>query len=70
MKYLNLNKLIYKLGENQFLKQQLNITSSTSKAYKEMLDAEYVLRFFTLKDQFRIFNKGDMVYFSDEGNVN
>lgn len=44
-----LNNLIYELAGNQFLKQQLKITSNSSKAYKEMLDAEYVLRFFTLQ---------------------
>jgi hypothetical protein len=44
-----LNDLIYELGENKFLRKQLKITSNSSKAYKEMLDAEYVLRFFTLK---------------------
>jgi hypothetical protein len=50
-----LNKLIYELAENQFLKQQLKITSNASKPYKEMLDAEYVLRFFTLRDQWKDF---------------
>lgn len=50
-----LNNLIYELAENKFLKQQLKISSNASKAYKEMLDAEYVLRFFTLRDQWQDF---------------
>jgi hypothetical protein len=50
-----LNNLIYQLSSHPFLKQQLKITSETSKAYKEMLDAEYVLRFFTLKEYWNNF---------------
>lgn len=50
-----LNDLVYQLSENAFLKKQLKITSKESKAYKEMADAEYVLRFFTLKEYWKNF---------------
>lgn len=42
------NDLIFKLSENEFLRKQLKIRDTKSKAFREMLDAEYVLRFFTL----------------------
>jgi uncharacterized protein with ParB-like and HNH nuclease domain len=58
----SLNNLIYELAENKFLKQQLKISSNASKAYKEMLDAEYVLRFFTLRDQLE--NAGILTIYS------
>jgi hypothetical protein len=45
----NMNDLVFELADNDFLKKQLKITSENSKAYREMLDAEYVLRFFTLR---------------------
>jgi hypothetical protein len=51
----SLNNLIYDLGKNDFLKHQLKITSESSKPYKEMLDAEYVLRFFTLRAYWKHF---------------
>lgn len=50
-----LNKLIYGLAENEFLRAQFKITSPTSNAYKQMLDAEYVLRFLTLSANWRHF---------------
>ncbi|MDF2627048.1 MAG: hypothetical protein K0R39_879 [Symbiobacteriaceae bacterium] len=43
-----LNDLIYKLAENEFLCQQLKIRNLNAPAYREMYDAEYVLRFLTL----------------------
>lgn len=43
-----LNDLIIDLAEDKFLNQQLKIKSKSSKLYKEMVDVEYVLRFFTL----------------------
>lgn len=42
------NDMIFTLSENSFLREQLKIKDTKSKAYREMLDAEYVLRFFTL----------------------
>jgi hypothetical protein len=43
-----LNDTIYRLSENRFLRQQLKIENERSSAFKEMNDAEYVLRFLTL----------------------
>ena len=44
-----LNDLVYELGRTPFLCQQLKIKNVKSPAYREMTDAEYVLRFFTLQ---------------------
>ena len=44
-----LNDLIYRLAGNQFLRRQLKITNKKSPAFRNMLDAEYVLRFLTMK---------------------
>jgi hypothetical protein len=54
-----LNDLIYSLAENDFLRKQLKVTPPTSPNYKQMLDAEYVLRFLTLASGWRSF-KGDL----------
>lgn len=43
-----LNDRIYELSENEFLRRQLKIDSEKSSAYREMADAEYVLRYLTL----------------------
>lgn len=43
-----LNDLVYELAENGFLKKQLKIKDHRSKPYRTMMDAEFVLRFFTL----------------------
>jgi hypothetical protein len=51
-----LNDLIYALAENEFLKQQLKIRSERSTAYQLMTDAEYVLRFLTLRSSWRKFS--------------
>lgn len=51
----NLNALIYELGENEFLRQQLKIRNNKAPAYREMYDAEYVLRFLTLHETWRNF---------------
>lgn len=45
-----LNDSIVGLSRNKFLMQQLKSKLETSKPYKEMIDVEYVLRFFTLRD--------------------
>jgi hypothetical protein len=51
-----LNDEIYKLAKNQFLKDQLKITSEKAAAYREMTDAEYVLRFLALNASFNKFS--------------
>ncbi len=51
-----LNDLVFELAENPFLKQQLKITDNSAKAYREMMDAEYVLRFFTLSEYWENFS--------------
>ncbi|MFF6917622.1 DUF262 domain-containing protein [Streptomyces sp. NPDC012466] len=51
-----LNDLIYELAESPFLRQQLKITSTKSAAYADMTDAEYVLRYFTLRESWDSFS--------------
>jgi hypothetical protein len=51
-----LNDLVYKLAEHDFLKKQLKIKDTSAKPYREMMDAEYVLRFFTLTEQWENFS--------------
>lgn len=50
------NDLVYSLADNDFLKKQLKIRDQRSKPYRMMMDAEYVLRFFTLMEQWREFS--------------
>ena len=50
-----LNDLIYKLGDDDFLKRQLKIRNEKSPPFREMADAEYVLRFFALQAVWRKF---------------
>jgi uncharacterized protein with ParB-like and HNH nuclease domain len=56
----DLNDLLVNLSENTFFRFQFNIDTDKkrekSKIYKEMLDVEYVLRFFTLRDNWNNFN--------------
>ena len=53
------NDLLLKLSEHQFLRKQFGLenekTRPYSKLYKEMLDVEYILRFFTLRDTWNAF---------------
>lgn len=55
-----LNDLLVELSENNIFRKQFNLETEKerekSKIYKEMLDVEYVLRFFTLKDFWNKFN--------------
>ena len=51
-----LNELIYTLSENAFLRRQLKIASDRAPAYKNMTDAEWVLRFFTMKSTWERFS--------------
>ncbi len=54
------NQLLITLSENPFLVKQFNINSEKerlkSKTYKEMIDIEYVLRFFTLRSKWNSFS--------------
>lgn len=52
----SLSDLIFSLSETTFLREQLKISSNDSPAYKNMEDAEYVLRYFALKDSWRTFS--------------
>jgi hypothetical protein len=55
-----LNNVIYECAENAHLRDTLKIGSDNkASAYKQMLDAEYVLRFFTLLDGWKKFS-GDL----------
>jgi hypothetical protein len=60
-----LNSAIYELSENVFLKKQLKIHDSKSTSYRDMSDAEFVLRFLTLYDRFSVFS-GALVREMDE----
>jgi len=51
-----LNDLVMKLAENNFLKQQLKIKDNNSKPYRLMIDAEFVLRYFTLLENWKDFS--------------
>ncbi|MED5509434.1 MAG: DUF262 domain-containing protein [Pseudomonadota bacterium] len=48
-----LNDLLFKLAENEFLRNKLKITSKNSTAYRNMDDLEHVLRFLTLRDRWK-----------------
>ncbi len=51
-----INDLVYELADNDFLKKQLKIKDNQSKPYRMMVDAEFVLRFFTLLEQWENFS--------------
>jgi len=51
-----LNDMIYELAENEFLRRQLKIKSEKSSAYQKMEDAEMVLRFLMLRDEWDEFS--------------
>lgn len=52
----SLNDLIYDLSRHGFLRHQLKITSERSTAYRNMVDAELVLRFLTLLEHWNSFS--------------
>lgn len=56
----DLNDSLVELSQNDFFRFQFNIETEKnrekSKIYKEMLDVEYVLRFFTLRDSWDSFS--------------
>jgi hypothetical protein len=60
-----LNDAIYELSESNFLRQQLKIDSDHSSPYRLMVDAEYVLRFLTLRERFHDFS-GSLVHEMDD----
>ncbi|ESX90599.1 hypothetical protein X756_00720 [Mesorhizobium sp. LSHC412B00] len=60
-----LNDRIYALSGDYFLRKQLKIDNQKSAAYREMDDAEYVLRFLTLQDRFDQFS-GSLVKEMDD----
>lgn len=51
-----LNDLLFTLSESAFLRRQLKITKNTEPAYLQMLDVEYVLRFFTMQHSWKDFS--------------
>ncbi|UAY55781.1 DUF262 domain-containing protein [Arachidicoccus terrestris] len=60
----NFNDLLFELSEETYLKQQLKSTRE-SKNYKEMIDVQYVLRFFTIREYWKSFH-GNMDKAMDE----
>lgn len=60
-----LNDRIYELSENAFLRRQLKIDGEKSSAYREMADAEFVLRYLTLSHSIADFS-GSLVREMDE----
>ncbi len=59
-----LNDTIYDCGEHPLLRAALKIDGPKAAAFKEMQDAEYVLRFLTLKDSWESFT-GSLVQSMD-----
>ncbi|MGM7424826.1 DUF262 domain-containing protein [Cellulosimicrobium sp. CpK407] len=53
------NDLMIELAEHPLLRQQLKIRNEHSRAYADMSDVEYVLRFFTMREDWRRFG-GDL----------
>lgn len=51
-----LNDMIYDLAKNDFLRRQLKIKNEKTPAYQKMQDAEYVLRYLTLRTVWRDFS--------------
>ena len=52
----SLSDLVFELSETPFLREQLKITSNDSPAFKNMEDAEYVLRYFALRSGWQTFS--------------
>ena len=52
----DLNDAIYEAADHEFLKKSLKITGRKSKAYQQMQDAELVLRFLTLRENWEEFS--------------
>lgn len=54
-----LNELVYEMAENEFLRRQLKVIPPASPNFRQMLDAEFVLRFMTLATGWQSF-RGDL----------
>lgn len=52
----SLSDLVFELSLTPFLREQLKITSDDSPPYKNMEDAEYVLRYFALRNGWQTFS--------------
>lgn len=48
------NDLLFELSKDEYLNSQLKATPA-SKTYKEMIDVQYVLRFFTIREYYKDF---------------
>lgn len=59
------NDLLFNLGQHPFLRQQLKISTEKESAFREMLDVEVVLRFFTFSENWQNFS-GDSRRSMDE----
>lgn len=57
------NDLLFDLSSNEYLREQLK-TENLSKVYREMIDVQYVLRFFTVREYWESF-PGNMDYAMD-----
>lgn len=53
-----LNDLVFNLAENTFLRQQFKVVPPSSPNYRQMVDAEFVLRFFALSNTWQGFRGG------------
>ena len=51
-----LNDAIYEAADNEFLRRSLKISGPKSKAFQQMQDAELVLRFLTLRENWQNFS--------------
>ncbi len=60
-----LNERIYALSENEFLRKRLKIENEKSAAFRDMADAEFVLRFLTLNERLESFG-GSLVKEMDD----
>jgi len=60
-----LNDAIYSLSQKDFLAQQLKTIDKKSNSFREMVDAEFVLRFLALRDRYAEFS-GSLVKEMDE----
>lgn len=59
------NDLLFDLGTTPFLRQQLKIATETESAFREMMDVEMVLRFYTFSESWEAFS-GDSRRSMDE----
>lgn len=50
----NFNEMLFELSESKYLKTQLKATKE-SKIYREMIDVQFVLRFFTIQEYWKNF---------------